>query len=126
MKLDYIDNVNEYGDNMVRLYDFNKSESCQFKQLIQDIIVSVNRELDLSSVNFIQARNCNLILKIANEDLGIVTTDNELFFCELTLQSYMQMITLLEPFCKKETNGYQWLYDIDSQIDFLFSPGGTW
>jgi hypothetical protein len=36
------------------------------------------------------------------------------------------MVALLDPFCNKETKGYQWLYDIDSDIDFLFSPAGTW
>lgn len=126
MKLDYIDNVNEYGDNIVRLYDFDMSQADKFRQTIQETIILNKKNLDLSSINFIQIRNCNLILRVANDDIGIVTLDKENFFCDLTIQSYIQMISLLDPFCKKETNGYQWLYDIDSQTDFLFSPGGTW
>ncbi len=126
MKLDYIDNVNEYGDNIVRLYDFNMSQADKFRQIIIDTIISKGTDLNLSSVNFIQTRNCNLTLRIAHEDIGMVTSDNKNFFCDLTIQNYIQMIALLEPFCKRETNGYQWLYDIDSQTDFLFSPAGTW
>lgn len=126
MTLDYIHKVNEYGDNIVRLYNFDRSQAEKLKKLITDTIISNGTDLNLSLVNFIQPRNCNLILRIADEDIGIVTSDNENFFCDLTTQSYIQMVSLLEPFCRRETNGYQWLYDIDSQTDFLFSPGGTW
>jgi hypothetical protein len=36
------------------------------------------------------------------------------------------MISLLDPFCIKDRKGYQYLYDIDNPIDFLFSPAGSW
>ena len=49
MKLDYIDNVNEYGDNIVRLYDFDKSHAEKFRQTIQDTIILNKKDLDLSS-----------------------------------------------------------------------------
>lgn len=126
MRLDYIDNVNEYGDNIVRLYEFDKSQAEKFRQAIEQTIIANKKDLDLSTVSFIQSRNCNLVLRISNEDDGIITTDKENFFCDLTIQGYEQMVSLLKPFCKKETIGYQWLYDIDSPTDFLFSPGGTW
>ena len=126
MKLDYIVNVNEYGDNIVRLYDFNMAQAVLFRQMIQDTIISNNSNLELSSLEFIQARNCKLTLRIGEEDIGIIASGKRNFYCDLTTQSYIHMISLLEPFCVKETNGYQWLYDIDSQTDFLFSPAGTW
>lgn len=126
MKLDYISNFNEYGESIVRLYEFDRSEAELFQQAIKESLVLKNSELDVSSLPFIQARNCNLILRIASEDIGITTPDEQNFICELTHQGYVQLIATLEPFCKKETRGYQWLYDIDSNIDFLFSPAGTW
>jgi hypothetical protein len=126
MKLDYIKNINEYGENIVRLYDFNMSEAIRFKKIIQETILENIQSLDLSTVDYIEPRNCNLILRPADIDEGIVTSDDEIFYCYLTLEGYKQMITLLEPFCIRETKGYQWLYDVDSQTDFLFSPGGTW
>lgn len=126
MNLDYIDNINEYGDNIVRLYDFDKAQAEKFREAIKQTIIANKKNLDLATLDFIQARNCNLTLRISAEDEGISTSDKINFFCDLTQKGYEQMLTLLEPFCKKETKGYQWLYDIDSQTDFLFSPGGTW
>jgi hypothetical protein len=126
MKLDYIPNINEYHENVVRLYEFDKAEAVEFRNIIQETILKNNEQLDLSMVGFIEARNCNLILRPSDIDEGIVSEDDEIFYCYLTLDGYRQMITLLEPFCVRETKGYQWLYDVDSQTDFLFSPGGTW
>jgi len=126
MQLDYIDKINEFGDNIVRLYDFDSLEAKYFQQILQQTIVSEKKPLDLSTVDFIQARNCNLILRISNEDTGIVRTGKQKFYCDLTIVGYEHMVSLLDPFCKRQTKGYQWLYDVDSHTDFLFSPGGTW
>lgn len=126
MKLDYIKRINEYGDNIVRLYDFGQTEAVKFRQIVQLSIIIKKEELDLSSVDFIEARNCNLILRLSDSDEGIVTIDNKTFFCDLTYQAYVKMLALLKPYCLRDTKGYQWLYDIDTSTDFLFSPGGTW
>jgi hypothetical protein len=126
MQLDYIDNINEFGDNILRLYDFDCSQANKFRQLIVENIVIDKKPLDLSAVDFIQARNCKLVLRISDHDKGIVRWANMQFSCDLTIGGYENMIALLTPFCQKETKGYQWLYDIDSSTDFLFSPGGTW
>ncbi len=126
MTLDYIDNVNEFGDNIVRLYDFDMSQAEKLKNAIHQTILTNKKQLDLATTDFIRARNCNLTLRISDENTGILTSDKINFFCDLTTEGYEQMIVLLEPFCKRETKGYQWLYDIDNETDFLFSPGGTW
>jgi hypothetical protein len=34
------------------------------------------------------------------------------------------MLELIEPFTK-HAQGYQWLYDLDTPVEFLFSPNGT-
>ncbi|PKP48908.1 MAG: hypothetical protein CVT94_06960 [Bacteroidetes bacterium HGW-Bacteroidetes-11] len=126
MQLDYIDEINEYGDNIVRLYDFDSAEAEKFMKIVHETLVLNKKSLDLSSIKFIVARNCRLTLRIADEDEGISTSDKMQFYCDLTIAGYKQMIGLLEQFCNKETKGYQFLYDIDSQTDFLFSPAGTW
>ena len=126
MTLDYINHFNAYGENIVRLYDFDKSEADQFRKIIQKKILTEKKQLDLGETGFIQQRNCSLILRISEEDTGIVTSDKVNFFCDLTIKGYEHMVSLLEPFCTKDTKGYQWLYDIDNETDFLFSPGGTW
>lgn len=126
MELDYVANVNEFGENVVRLYNFDKSQAIIFRGLIEDSIVKGKKRLDLSKVDFIESRNCNLILGLFESDEGIFSIDEKTFFCALTLEGYINMLKLLEPFCKKETKGYQYLYDIDNPTDFLFSPAGTW
>jgi len=126
MELDYVDRFNSYGDNMVRLYNFDRHEALKFAELLQLTVVNGGQPLDLSQVDFIQRRNCNLVLRISDTDTGIIRSRGNKFFCDLTLESYRHMIVLLKPFCVKDTTAHQFLYDIDSLTDFLFSPAGTW
>ncbi|PHS61388.1 MAG: hypothetical protein COB12_12190 [Flavobacterium sp.] len=126
MKLDFIDNINEFGENVVRLYDFDKEEAVHFRDLILHTIIERKQRLDLSKIDFIEPRNCNLILGLFKTDEGILSSDNKIFHCALTLDNYMNMLKLMEPFCLNNTKGYQYLYDIDNPTDFLFSPAGTW
>jgi hypothetical protein len=126
MELDYIENVNGLDENVVRLYNFDMAEAIKFRALIKDVIIDKKKRLDLSEVDFITPRNCNLLFGLFNSDEGILTKDNETFFCVLTMESYVNMITLLEPFCKKESRGFQYLYDVDSSTDLLFSPTASW
>ena len=125
MKLDYIGNYNEYGENILRLYNFDKSQAIKFRDLIQEVIVDQHKRLDLSQVDFIEKGDCNLILGLFKTDEGIFSDDNKNFICALTLDGFKNMLKILEPFCMKETKGYQYLYEIDNPTDFLFSPAGT-
>ena len=52
MQLDYIENINEYGDNIVRLYDFNKAEATKFRQAIQE------------TSHFITTTSCSKIVRL--------------------------------------------------------------
>ena len=126
MEIDYIENVNGLDENVVRLYSFDMAEAIQFRDLIKDVIIDKKKRLDLSEVDFITPRNCNLLFGLFNSDEGILTKDNETFFCVLTMESYINMVTLIEPFCKKESRGYQYLYDVDCPTDLLFSPSASW
>jgi hypothetical protein len=125
MELDYIENVNGLEQNIVRLYNFNKAEAIQFRDLIQDTIVSKKQKLDLSQVAFITPRNCNLIFGLFKSDEGIITQDNKTLFCVLTLAGFENMVHLLTPFCLRESKGYQYLYDVDNPTDLLFCPTAT-
>lgn len=126
MELDYIENVNGLGENVVRLYNFNKAEAIKFSDLVKDIVINKRQRLNLSEVDFIEPRNCNLILGLFKSDEGILSEDNETFYCILTLEGFKNMVELMSPFCKKESRGFQYLYDIDTPTDFLFSPSASW
>ncbi len=126
MHLDYIGNINEYGDSVVRLYNFNKSEAIKFRDDLSAFIASDEKQFQLENLDYIISRNCKLTLRIAREDDGIESEDNVNFYCYLTLDAYRKMLVLLAPFCLKESKGHQYLYDVDNLTDFLFSPAGTW
>ena len=57
MKLDFIDPINEFGENVIRLYDFDKNEAKKLRDLILHTIVERKQRLDLSKVDFIEPRN---------------------------------------------------------------------
>lgn len=122
MELDFIENIDDHDQSIVRLYNFNKKEAIKFRDLLKEVVIAKKQKLDLSQVEFITPRNCNLIFGLFKTDEGILTKDNETFFCILTLDGFKKMIQLLAPFCKKESKGYQYLYEIDNPIDLLFCP----
>ncbi|MBI9035551.1 MAG: hypothetical protein JEZ03_13880 [Bacteroidales bacterium] len=126
MQLDYTGVINAYGDNIVRLYDFDKFQAQEFLELLKQTVIADKRELDLSTVEFIEPRNCNLTFRISDEDEGITSTDNVNFYCDMTIEGYKEMLILIEPFCKKDTKACQYLYDVDSLTDLLFTPSGSW
>lgn len=125
MELDYLDNYNGLEENIVRLYNFDMAEAIQFRDLLVDVIITKKQKLDLSQVDFIEPRNCNLILGLFKTDEGILTKDNDTFFCILTLEGFKNMVKLIDPFCKKESRSYQYLYDIDNPTELLFSPSAS-
>lgn len=126
MQLDFIEDINEFGESVIRLYDFDQAQSILFRDLIQKGIIEKRMKVNLNTLEFIEARNCQLIMGMGNEDEGIISADNETFYCILTLESYQKMVGFLEPFCLKETKAHSFLYDVDTPIDFLFAPAGTW
>ncbi|AQS94147.1 hypothetical protein BXQ17_08765 [Polaribacter sp. BM10] len=125
MKLDYIENYNGLDENLVRLYNFDKTEALKFKNLLEEIVINKKQKLNLAEIDFIEPRNCNLIFGLFKSDEGILTKDNETFFCILTLDSFIKMTSLIEPFCKKDTRAHQYLYDVDTPTDLLFCPSAT-
>jgi hypothetical protein len=133
MKLEFLDDISEGGkypqvisNQLLRLFDFDPSKARMFKDAIQTKIIEGKGELELLSLKFIESTNCLMTLRISNDDEGITTEDKVNFFCNLSIEGYKKMVYLIEPFCNWDKNGYQWLYDLDCPIDFLFSPGGTW
>ncbi|WP_064966820.1 hypothetical protein [Tenacibaculum ovolyticum] len=125
MELDYIENVNGFDENVVRLYNFDKTEAIKFRDLIKETIVEKKQKLDLAEIDFIETRNCNLIFGLFKSDEGILTKDNKTFFCILTLGGFTNMLKLIEPYCNKDSRSYQYLYDIDNPTELLFCPSAT-
>ncbi len=122
MKINFVPNINAYGESLIRLYNSNKAETAMLRDLIKEFIIKQKQSLDLNGVGFIELINCNLIFRISNEDEGVFRMNRVVFVCDLTLKTYNKMVELLEPFCVKETKSYQMLYDLDNPIDIMFAP----
>jgi hypothetical protein len=122
MKIEFLRNVNEYDEHVLRLYDFDSKQAKAFQDIIRQLI-NLGDAVDLVQFEFMESVNCTLSLQVSAEDEGIVYEGEKRFVCLLTPDEYKNIIKLIEPFCHKETRTYQWLYDLDNPIDFLFSPG---
>lgn len=126
MHLDFIPNINEHGESVVRLYSFQKEEAVKLTQVIREKLIEDQESVALGALDFIEPRNCQLTLRLSFEDEGITREADHEFFCDLTEESYEKIIELLAPFCEKNLRSHQYLYDLDIPIDFLASPAGTW
>lgn len=132
MKIEFLDDISGGGkfkdvvsDKLIRLFDFDSEEARKFQLAVKTLIEKGN-SITLDSLTFIKPINCSLTLFIDSKDLGIIKTSEKEFECKLTRDSYHYMVSLIQPFVDKELTGYQWLYNNRADIDFLFSPGGTW
>ena len=123
MKLEFLYKINEFDEHAVRLSDFNSNQARMFRDALQRNIIQNNVPLEVHTLEFVEAVNCQFTLRIAKEDIGIEDVDGKHLYCDLTIAGYKNMLRLLEPFCNKESKGYEWLYDIDTPIGFLFSAG---
>ena len=123
MKLEFLYQINAFDEHAVRLSDFNSSQAREFREVLKQEILIEKNSLEVNTLGFIESVNCQLTLRIAKEDLGIEEVVGKHLYCDLTLESYKNMLKLLEPFCNKESKGYQWLYDVDTPIGLLFSAG---
>lgn len=126
MRLDFIENINAYGEHVVRLFDTNSAEATRLYEAIEQNLIKEKKDLHLSTLEFIEPRNCQLSLFVSDEDLGIMTRNKVDFICVLTVEGYQELLKRLAPFRTKETKAHQFLYEIDNEIDFLYSPAGTW
>jgi len=132
MKIEFLGDISNgelfkdvVSDKLVRLFDFDSNEAGKFQNAIKKLIETGNR-ITLDSLPFIEPVNCSLTLSVDTEDSGIVKQGDGTFECKLTRDSYQEMVSLIQPFVDKESGGHQWLYNTMAEIDFLFSPGGTW
>ena len=123
MKLEFLYEINEFNEHAVRLSNFDSRQAKAFQKAIQTVIIENKNPLYVHELDFIESINCSFTMRIDYEDLGIVDVEGKHFYCDLTLESYKKMIQLIEQFCNKESKGYQWLYDVDTPIDLLFSAG---
>lgn len=124
MKLEYLEKVSP-DSSIIRLYEFDSKEIAELISVIATRIIESSECIDLDLLPFVIPVNCRLRLHISDQDLGITKKLNGHFECNLSKDAYKEMLDLIVPF-QKQNNGYQWLYDIYTEIEFLLSPSGKW
>ena len=96
--------------------------------LFHDVAEGFVSEIDLGHQNFIcPIGDVVLKLRLGSMDEGIIQISDNDFVCTLSKSGWENAIDLAQPIIESEDiNGYQWLYDINSNIDFLLSRNGKW
>jgi hypothetical protein len=130
VKLEFLEDISAgrgpsrvVSDNLVRLYHFTPEETAKLTALICKTLIETGEELNLAKVAFIKPMNCELVLTVTENEIGIVKHSGNFLTCGLTKESYQEMIEIME----HVGTGYNWLYEQSAtDIDFLYSSGGTW
>ena len=129
MKIEHLTNTNSVHskDSILRIFDFDSPEACHFRDVLSKLASGGISEIDLSDLPFVTSIDgCRLILKVGTRDKGVIHFSSTIFECILTRLTWDNAEGLVEPFCGGNLSGYQWLYDLNTDIQFLFSPSGDW
>ena len=128
MKVEYLENINyDYPDNsLIRIYDFTREESKLFSRKIMELLNS-KQSIKMRGISFVEMINCDLELIVGIEDQGIIEVENKKYTCILKDETYKNMVEMIDSYNKSEKlSGYHWLYDLNINIDFLYSQNGDW
>ncbi len=129
MKIEHLTNTDPVHpkDSILRIFDFDSPEACQFRDVLSKLASAAISEIDLSDLPFVTSiGGCRLILKVGTRDKGTIRVSNSVFECILTRVTWENAEGLVEPFCEGNLSGYQWLYNLNTNVELLFSPSGDW
>lgn len=130
MKIEYIEEFNSDNptDSLLRLYDFNLVEANELIAVFKNLADKSVLEFKLNELSCIDSINgIELTLQVGKKDIGITKILEKSFICNLSPSGWSNAIELTKPFTGSTiTNGYQWLYDLNTDIDFLLSTDGRW
>ena len=129
MKIEHLTNTDSDHpkSNMIRAFDFDSWEACRFRDILSGLANGAISEIDLTGLPFVTTiGGCRLILKVGKGDMGTIQLSKTVFECVLTKVSWETAEDRVAPFCDGDLSGYQWLYKLNTNIEFLFSPSGEW
>lgn len=126
MKLEHLSSAPPRDEELVRLFDFGPEETNMLIAAITHWLRDSSTPLELDKLPFMSTENCTLRFLVAAHDEGIREVSPSAYDCRMTLDSFRRMLELMGPFSKGQTGSYQWLYDLGTPIEFLFSPKGSW
>lgn len=111
-------------DKIICLSHFSLSELHLLIQSLKD--VQKGNVVVLSEQPYIYYKEIRLELRLSSIDYGISQNNEMSFVCNLSASAYENAINLIQHLLQNEMNGFQWLYDIDTSIEFLLSKDAKW
>lgn len=130
MKVDYIKGYDPSNPkvSLLRLYEFSVAEVNDLMKIFTQLADKTIFEFELNEMPCISSiKRINLTLKVSNKDIGISQISEKSFISNLSPAGWLDAKELPQPFSEDNiTKGYQWLYDLNSEIDFFLSKDGRW
>lgn len=111
-------------DKIICLSHFSLLELHLLIQSLKD--VQKGNVIVLSEQPYIYYKEIRLELRLSSIDYGISQNNEMSFVCNLSASAYENAINLIQHLLQNEMNGFQWLYDIDTSIEFLLSKDAKW
>jgi hypothetical protein len=111
---------------LLRLFEFGDDQARSLQQLVLRVAKNQSDSAPLHAEPFIQPLNgCALTLRHGEHDRGVRELEASHFVWEMTAGAWLDVAGLIQPFCRKESFGYQWLTRI-GDITVLLSHDGKW
>lgn len=111
---------------LIRLYDFSSDEARGLQQVVlqlvrdKDAVVALHAEPGIQPVG-----QCELYLRQAENPHGIREIGPLKFEWTYSAGGWLEVAALIQPFCRGDSTGNQWLTRIGT-ISVLLSPDGRW
>ena len=125
MKLEYLPD-GPLGLGLIRLYEYVPGEVRELEGIARKLVASACEQISLQGEKWIvPVDDCRLTLQRGDGDFGIRRVGPLSFECELTVDGWRSMVSLLEQFCNSKTRRFLWLTQ-RGRIYFLVSLDGHW
>ena len=125
MKLEYLSDGSPECP-LIRLYEFNRSEAQQLRQLVKSLVTGDRKDVSLQNEMWVEpVDRCCLKLRVGIRNEGVRQAQPLRFECVLSPEGWNNVEGLLEPFSEPDGAGFQWL-TTDGSVALLISQNGQW
>ena len=123
MKLEYLPH-SPHGSGLIRLYEYVPEELRELKGIAGKLATGSREQISLDGEKWIvPVDDCRLTLQRGDGDFGVRRVGPLSFECELTVDGWRSVVSLLEQLCNSKTKRSQWLTQ-RGRISFLISLDG--
>lgn len=111
---------------LLRLYDFEPAEARQLQHAVLRLVRKSDEMIALHQQPGMQpVTDCELTLLRADDVQGVRETAPAKFEWLYSIDGWLEVAGLIQPFCQADAGGFQWLNRI-GKIAVLLSRDGSW